>query len=164
MSIDVKLRDQRDLVNFQGNLRTIKIQLTEFRKVKLFELANKLLLFKIKQRMTGALYPESIIERTVISDVKVTDNDFEIIVKSELILTNGFDLASGFEHGIREHDITGDPLVFENEEGELVFVTIVHHPGVRGFKIIETTVEEFKNIIKIEYDREERIWLEENLK
>lgn len=162
MSVNVKLKDAEGLEDFQKNLRTIMIQLQQFREIKIKEIAEKTLLAKIKERMIGALYPQGVIEGTFISSIDVTDEEFEVNVKSEFIVENGYNLADGFEFGTLPSPGRFVPAI----EKRLVDKTrdIGIHPGTKAHNIIKTTVAEFQNIIGIEYKKEEKIWLEENLK
>ena len=162
MTVDITLRNSRDLEEFQKNLRTVRMQLPHFREVKLKEIAEKTLLETIKQRMRGALYPDRVIENTFISGIIATDTDFEVKVKSELILENGFDLADGFENGTRSSPGRFVPAIEKRLISKDRDIGI--HPGTQAHKIIETTVKEFNNVIKIEYDKEEKLWLQGNLK
>lgn len=160
MSLTIK-GTQGNLDRRKRRIRQIKLQLADFRQTKIREIAEDFLLATIKERMQGALYPEIIIDNTIISDVVVGKSEFQITVTSEVILDNGFDLADGFENGTRPSPGRFVPAI----EKRLISTDrdIGIHPGTKGHKIIETTTREFENVITTEFKKEEKKWLMENL-
>lgn len=111
--------------------------------------------------MAAQGYHSKIIDGTFISDVIVTDTEFEIIVKSEAIVITGYDIAAGKEFGTREFDVEGVLQVFEAPDGT-VFTMKTHHPAIPGTNLIKDTTAEFKPIIQNLYQTAEKLWLEAN--
>lgn len=163
MSVSIQLRTERDARKLTGKARNARAQLNAFRMSTLLDIGNRMVIPEIKKRMRSKKYPQQIIDNTFLAGVELAERKYRLIIKSEFVLPNGYDLAAGFEFGTRPHIIEGFPLVFEID-GKTIFTELVNHPGTQGSHIIEDTTDELKPKVQEEYKRRERTWMNQNFR
>jgi len=164
--ITLAINSLADYDKFRSNLRVARLQLPGFQKQTLRDLSEEILLPKIHQKMGRANYQKEIIFATIIKDVIVTKEKFTVIVKSEVLSGDtSYDMARVREEGTGPYDIfsKGDwPLHWQDSSGEEVYVSTknkpVKHPGIEGSQIIESTIDENKDIIELVYLGREKEW------
>jgi len=169
--INIAISKISDYEKFRSNLRVARQQLPTFQTNTLFKVTEEILLPKIHTKMSQANYGQEIISATIIKDVIVEKEKFTIVIKSEVLSGDtSFDIVRSHEEGTRPHDIWSKgpwPLHWQDESGEDVYVSTknkpVKHPGTAGAKIIETTIDEEKDIVELVYLRKEEEWLREIL-
>ena len=169
MSLVIAVR-QQNLDKFQRRLNGIKLQLREFRKTKLTEIATARLIESIKLKMTVANYSQSTIESTRIENVEIFSNpDVYLIKIASDVFEQGqdFNLDIPREFGAEPYTIfpksPDGVLVFEIE-GETIFTKFADHPGFKALNIINRTVDEEEEGIETEFNEEEKLWLSLNMR
>lgn len=169
MSLEIEVR-QQSLGKLQRRLSGIKLQLADFRKTKLTEIATNRLIDKIKQRMEVAKYSQSTIESTMIDNVEIfTNPDIYLIRIVSDVFEKGkdFNLDIPREFGAEPYTIfpkeEGGVLVFEIE-GETIFTAFSDHPGFIALMIIDRTIVEEEKGIETEFNAEEKRWIRENMR
>ena len=168
MSLVIAVR-QQNIEKFQRRLRGIKLQLREFRKTKLKEIATKRLIDKIKLKMEQARYSQTTIESTMIDNVEIFSNPDVYLIK---IVSDVFEEGEDFnldvprEFGAEPYTIfpkkENGVLVFEIG-GDTIFTKFSNHPGFKALNIINNTVNEEEEGIENEFNNEEKIWLKQNM-
>lgn len=164
--ITVEIKKITDYGKFRSKLRVARLQLPTAQKEILRKTVEDILLTKIKMKMAQANYSRDVIVSTIITDIFIFEETFQVIIKSEALSKDTkFDLARAKEFGTAPHDIwsTGDwPLKFESESGEKVYVSTknkpVKHPGTKGLNIIKDTIREERENIQKEFQRREEQW------
>lgn len=108
---------------------------------------NAVVVESIKTKMYAAGYSIRIIDNVEVRDVKIGRKKINYKIFNELLVGDGFDIATGREEGIRPHDIFGNPvLVWQGKTiigtPTTVFAHHVKHPGVAASHIIRDTIRE----------------------
>lgn len=117
---------------------------------------NAVTVNEIKTKMYSADYHIRIIDNVEVRDVRIGTKKINYKIFNELIVGDGFDIASGMEGGIRPHDIFGSPvLVWQGRTiigtPTTIFAAHVKHPGVQATHIIRDTIKETHNEVQERY-------------
>lgn len=160
--ITVEITKLTDYGKFRSKLRVARLQLATVQKQILRETVEKFLLPKIRTKMAQANYGRDIIASTIVSDVFIFEETFQVIIKSEVLSGDAsFDIVRFREFGTKRHFIEPkdpDGVLSWIQDGERVYSKGHWVSGIVGLNLIKDTITEERENIQKEFQRREEQW------
>ena len=159
-----------DAIRFQ--LESVDMNIEDFAIKNITELANKIIIDRIHEKMRAANYSKKIIDRTFLAGVEIKQNRAIIHVISDYTAENGFNVADAREKGTKKHRIEpknsrkssvaglsdGPQALAFIFNGKLVFSMGHDVPGIKATHIIRDTMQEDQDLLELMYRVREEKW------
>lgn len=136
--------DPASVNDYRLRLNHLKNNYDAFLKAKGTELANKIVIDEIINRMISNGFSSKIWMNTVLKEVQIKSGKIKLIIKSEYTTESGFDVAVAREKGTKDHMIrprTAQALSWISQ-GVRLFSKGHMVKGMKSLKIISKTTKE----------------------
>jgi len=158
MNIAEKRRKQ--LEDYKLNLAHFRSGYNDFVRLKVTELANKILVDPIINKMEMEGFSRKIWQNTILDEVELTPTHIKLTIRSEYFSESGFDVAIAREYGTKTHFIKPQVKLALSwiGNGKRLFSKGHWVSGIKSLRIIHNTVESNKEQFIQEFNEEFERW------
>ena len=158
--MNIAQRRRKQLEDYKLHLAHFKSGYNDFVRLKVTELANKLLIDPIINKMEQEGFSRKIWQNTLLDEVNLTSTQIKLTIRSEYFSESGFDVAIAREYGTRTHFIKPKVKLALSwiNNGKRLFSKGHWVSGIKSLKIIHNTVELNKNQFAQEFNEEFERW------
>ena len=153
----MKLETKEDLNKLDRALTRLQREREPFAIKTATELIKGNILEEMKRRMRQANYPENVVNELIIERVWVVGDKVKFRIFHEHLVNTGFDVAAGFQFGIKAYKTEGKLHVFEGNAGT-VFTQKTVHPAIPGTRIIEDVMRDNLDSVREEFMKAQKRW------
>lgn len=157
----------RNIDLYKTKIAHIKHLYDDFLKVKVFELANKIILDKIIIKMQELGFSEKIIQNTFVhKNVKITRGQIQFRIVSNYESESGFDVSLAREFGTIDHMV--EPKIKKSlhwiENGKSRFSKGHKVSGLEEYRVISNTIREEFPLFRMRLREETQKWINDIMK